>query len=78
LGIVWAELGAENAAGVPRLSVPVPRSGSNKQRNMEQRVEMSSEIEFEAPVSLPIPPLGHSCHFGLGLFVPVAPAANHR
>jgi len=29
------------------------------------------EIEFEAPVSLPLPAFGHSCHFGLGLFVPV-------
>jgi hypothetical protein len=31
---------------------------------------MFFEIAFDEPVVLPVPALGHSCHFGLGLFVP--------
>ncbi len=74
--IVRAELGEEDGASL--VSVTVHRNGSGKQRSMEQRVGMFFEIEFEAPVSLPIPALGHSCHFGLGLFVPVARTATRR
>jgi hypothetical protein len=32
---------------------------------------MFFEIEFVEPVSLPVPAFGHSCHFGLGLFLPI-------
>jgi CRISPR-associated protein Csb2 len=74
--IVRAELGEENGASL--VSVPVHRNSSNKQRSMEQRVGMFFEIEFEAPVSLPIPALGHSSHFGLGLFVPAVQTVIDR
>lgn len=37
----------------------------------ERRVGFFFEIEFDQPVALPMPSLGHSSHFGLGLFVPV-------
>ena len=76
--IVRAELGEADAAGASLVSVSVHRNGSNKRRSMEQRVGMFFEIEFEAPVSLPIPAFGHSCHFGLGLFVPVAQTPIER
>jgi hypothetical protein len=39
---------------------------------------MFFEIEFGEPVALPVPAFGHSCHFGLGLFVPVRPLANNQ
>jgi CRISPR-associated protein Csb2 len=51
-------------------SVPVHRPGSSGALGKERRVGMFFEIEFPEPVSLPVPALGHSCHFGLGLFVP--------
>ena len=53
-------------------SVTVHRPGSSEARGKERRVGMFLEIEFAEPVSLPVPALGHSCHFGLGLFVPVS------
>jgi hypothetical protein len=67
--IVRAELGEEDASGASLVSVSVHRNGSAKQQGMEQRVGMFFEIEFERPVSLPFPAFGHSCHFGIGLFV---------
>jgi len=57
-------------------SVPVHRSGSNGTRGKERRVGLFFEMEFFEPVSLPLPALGHSCHFGLGLFVPVGASAD--
>jgi CRISPR-associated protein Csb2 len=35
-----------------------------------RRIGLFFEIAFEAPVSFRVPALGHSCHFGLGQFVP--------
>lgn len=37
----------------------------------DRRIGFFFEIEFEQPQPLPLPALGHSCHFGLGLFAPV-------
>jgi hypothetical protein len=54
---VRAELGAENAAGVAPLSVPVHRSGCNKQRGMEQRGGNSFEIEVAEPSHYQFQPL---------------------
>ena len=39
-------------------------------RSHERRIGFFLQLEFDSPVELPIPALGHSCHFGLGLFVP--------
>lgn len=36
-----------------------------------RRVGFFFRLTFGEPVSLPRPAFGHSCHFGLGLFVPV-------
>jgi len=68
--ILRAELGAENAAGVPL--VFGSDASERHQQTVEDgtRVRMFFKIRFEPPASLPIPALGHSCHFGLGLFVP--------
>jgi CRISPR-associated protein Csb2 len=52
-------------------TVSVHRPGGSGTRGKERRVGLFFEIEFAEPVSLPFPALGHSCHFGLGLFVPV-------
>lgn len=37
----------------------------------DRRIGVSFELEFDEPQILPFPALGHSCHFGVGLFVPV-------
>ena len=52
-------------------TVPVHRPGGSSQRGKERRVGLFFEIKFAEPVSLPVPALGHSSHFGLGLFVPI-------
>jgi CRISPR-associated protein Csb2 len=57
-------------------SVSVHRPSSGGARERERRVGLFFEIEFAKAVSLPIPALGHSCHFGLGLFIPIDPSAN--
>lgn len=44
----------------------------SRSREKERRVGIFFELGFNAPTVLPVPALGHSCHFGLGLFVPVA------
>lgn len=36
-----------------------------------RRVGFFFRLTFGEPVSLPRPAFGHSCHFGLGLFIPV-------
>jgi len=69
--IVRAELGEETPAGAPLYSVAVHHNGGSTMRGMERRVGLLFEIQFEQPVALKVPALGHSCHFGLGLFVPV-------
>jgi CRISPR-associated protein Csb2 len=61
------ELGLDDA-----VAVVVHRNASDTQgRRREHRIGLFFEIEFAEPVALPMPALGHSCHFGLGLFVPV-------
>jgi CRISPR-associated protein Csb2 len=51
-------------------NVTVHRNSSDGARSKERRVGLFFEIEFVEPVALPLPAFGHSCHFGLGLFVP--------
>jgi len=36
----------------------------------QRRIGLTFEIEFDSPVSMPLPALGHSSHFGLGQFGP--------
>lgn len=52
-------------------NVTVHRNSNAGARSKERRVGLFFEIEFVEPVALPLPAFGHSCHFGLGLFVPV-------
>jgi CRISPR-associated protein Csb2 len=52
-------------------SLPVHRPGSSRGRDKERRVGLFFEIEFAEPVAFSVPALGHSCHFGLGLFQPI-------
>jgi CRISPR-associated protein Csb2 len=68
--VVRAEIGEQSASGSPLVTVPTHRNGSSGRRGMEQRIGLFLEIEFEQPVALPFPALGHSCHFGLGVFIP--------
>ena len=68
--IVRAELGEQTTACAPLVSVPTHRNGSTGRKGMEQRVGGFYEIEFKRPVALKQPALGHSSHFGLGLFTP--------
>jgi hypothetical protein len=70
--IVRAGIGEETAGGAALVSVPAHRNGSTGSRGREQRIGGFYEIEFDEPVVLKQPALGHSCHFGLGLFVPAA------
>ena len=37
----------------------------------DRRIGGAFEVEFSAPTVLPFPAFGHSCHFGLGSFLPV-------
>jgi CRISPR-associated protein Csb2 len=69
--IVRAELGEEFATGAPMVAVPTHRNGSIGRRGKEQRIGGFFEVEFVEPVTFKQPALGHSCHFGLGLFVPI-------
>ena len=59
-------------------TVPVHRPASGGTLERERRVGLFFEIEFAEPVSLPVPALGHSCHFGLGLFVPIEDSGLER
>lgn len=36
----------------------------------DHRIGLAFQLEFAETASLPLPALGHSCHFGLGQFVP--------
>jgi CRISPR-associated protein Csb2 len=55
-------------------SVQVHRPSSSGGGERARRVGVFFEIEFVEPVTLPVPALGHSCHFGLGLFIPAETA----
>lgn len=48
--------------------VPISSPKSEKSR----RIGFFFELTFDSPASFRMPALGHSSHFGLGLFVPVA------
>ena len=61
----------EEVTGPDGTNVTVHRNSSDGSRGNERRVGLFFEIEFAEPVALPLPAFGHSCHFGLGLFVPV-------
>ena len=47
-------------------------SSDQSSHTRARRVGFLLEMEFETPVGLPLPSYGHSAHFGLGLFVPLA------
>jgi CRISPR-associated protein Csb2 len=53
------------------VSVPthLPRHSSSPTEK-DRRIGFFLQVSFESAVTLPCPALGHSCHFGLGLFVP--------
>ena len=72
--IVRAELGEETVAGNSLVAVPTHRNGNIARRGMEQRIGGFFEVEFVEAVAFKQPALGHSCHFGLGLFVPISTA----
>lgn len=55
---------------VTAVHVPLASAKTEKIR----RIGLFFELTFDAPVAFPMPALGHSCHFGLGLFVPVPDA----
>ena len=76
--IVRVELGEETAGGESLVKVPVHRNGSDRQRGFERRIGGFFQIDFDEPVAIKQPALGHSCHFGLGLFVPAEPTGIGR
>jgi CRISPR-associated protein Csb2 len=49
-------------------AVHVPSSSAKTEKT--RRIGLFFELTFDAPVTFPMPALGHSCHFGLGLFTP--------
>jgi len=59
-------------------NISVHCNGKNQScsHKKERRIGIFFEIEFDEPVVLPVPALGHSCHFGLGLFVPASQLSN--
>jgi len=76
--IVRAPADDEDAYGVTvAAAVHVP-SASAKSANGEKarRIGLFFEVSFDAPIRLPMPALGHSAHFGLGVFAPssIAPS----
>lgn len=48
-------------------SVHVPSASAKMEKT--RRIGLFFELTFDAPVTFPMPALGHSCHYGLGLFV---------
>ena len=53
-------------------AVHVPSASAKTEKT--RRIGLFFELTFDAPVAFPMPALGHSCHFGLGLFVPASDA----
>jgi CRISPR-associated protein Csb2 len=62
----------DESLSIQGTNLPIHRNGSNGTGGKERRIGMFFEIEFVEPVALPQPSFGHSCHFGLGLFVPAS------
>lgn len=58
------------------VAVAVHHNSSCGKTALERRIGMFFEVEFDQPVALSRPAFGHSCHFGLGLFVPVSHAGG--
>jgi CRISPR-associated protein Csb2 len=50
--------------------VHLPPATSVISAEPESRIGVRLELDFGNPVALPLPAFGHSCHFGLGIFVP--------
>lgn len=43
---------------------------TDRRKGVEQRIGLFLQLDFDVETSVPLPALGHSCHFGLGQFVP--------
>jgi CRISPR-associated protein Csb2 len=57
--------------------VHLPPATPNSRAEPESRVGLRFQLDFPRAVALPFPAFGHSCHFGLGQFVPV-PAKGEK
>ncbi|MDB5967573.1 MAG: CRISPR-associated protein Csb2 [Hydrocarboniphaga sp.] len=67
--IVRAPEGEEEiSTGGVLTAVHVPSASAKTEKT--RRIGLFFELTFDAPVAFPTPALGHSCHYGLGLFVP--------
>jgi CRISPR-associated protein Csb2 len=60
----------ESLEGSVSTDVHVPISSPKSEKS--RRIGLFFELTFDSPASFRMPALGHSSHFGLGLFVPVA------
>src|SRR5271157_518807 len=67
--IVRAPEGEDSIAANVATAVHTPSDPGTRPDNI-RRIGLFFEIEFDNPVALPLPALGHSSHFGLGLFLP--------
>jgi CRISPR-associated protein Csb2 len=71
---LWSIVRAPGGEGTPLADgvvSPTHTNGSKGERAAhQQRIGFFMEIRFESEVALPMPALGHSNHFGLGLFLP--------
>lgn len=56
--------------------VHLPKTAQLNGSEPDRRVGVFLKVAFETPLSLPLPALGHSCHFGLGQFRPVDDSAD--
>ena len=54
--------------------IPIPGCRHDVLGQRGRRVGLFFELAFDAPVIFCVPALGHSCHFGLGLFASVPDA----
>ncbi len=70
--------GSDEGASKDAVAIAVHRNGSDMGRKHERRVGLFFEVEFDDPVTLRFPAFGHSCHFGLGLFVPAPQIHGQR
>lgn len=66
-------LGADSNRAWDVCKVHLPKSARKKNASNSQtnhRIGVFIEVEFDEPTRLSVPAMGHSCHFGLGQFVP--------
>jgi CRISPR-associated protein Csb2 len=66
--VVRAPVGEESLADAVVTDTHVP---THARMEKVRRIGLFFEVAFDGPVALPVPALGHSCHFGLGMFMPV-------